>query len=144
MNLKRILLFMVAITVIFVLIDLYMRNHMNQRIHVLTQPLMMDGSAEAGHNYLLPAGTTLYFDKAFPEGFISYRIYVNVEGIDLPSEILADPTEIRPISAYPVDKSALIKLLKEYPITKNELAAILKSSYLSKEEIRELLKEYSN
>lgn len=117
---------------------------MNQRIHVLTQPLMMDGSAEAGHNYLLPAGTTLYFDKAFPEGFISYRIYVNVEGIDLPSEILADPTEIRPISAYPVDKSALIKLLKEYPITKNELAAILKSSYLSKEEIRELLKEYSN
>lgn len=130
---------------LFVITGLYKRSfNMSQRIHVLTQPLMLEGSTDAGHNYLLPAGTTLYYDQAFPEGFIRYRIYLNVEGVNLPSEILADPTEIRPISAYPVDKSSLIKLLKEYPVTKSELASILKSGELSKQDIREVLIQFSD
>lgn len=116
---------------------------MDQEIHTLEIPLMLSGSGQTGHNYLLPEGTTLYYDKAFPEGFISYRIYVNVEGIDLPSTTLNDPTEIRPITAYPIDKASLLKLIREYPLTKEDLASILKSKYLSKEEILEVLTEYS-
>lgn len=119
------------------------RIFMNQKIHTLESPLLLDGSSKTGHNYLLPTGTTLYYDKAFPEGFISYRIYVNVEGIDLPSTTLSDPTEIRPITAYPVDKASLLKLIREYPLTKEDLASILKSKYLSKEEILTILSEYS-
>jgi len=118
-------------------------EHKTQKIHTLEQPLMLEGSAQADHNYLLPSGTTLYLDKYFPEGFVRYRIYVNVEGIDLPSSTLADPTEIRPISAYPIDTASLVKLLHEYPLTKNELASILKSSQLSKQDIREVLSEYN-
>lgn len=132
----------VAIATLF-FASLYKRHNMSQRIHTLEYPLMLDGSAEAGHNYLLPAGTTLYFDQAYPEGFIRYRVYVNVEGISLQSSTLEDPTEVRPISAYPVDRAALAKLLREYPITKGELASILDSSQLSKQDIRDVLVEYS-
>ncbi|MGH8084816.1 MAG: hypothetical protein ACREPV_06030 [Lysobacter sp.] len=132
----------VAIATIF-FAGLLERHYMSQRIHTLEQPLMLEGSAEAGHNYLLPIGTTLYFDQAFPEGFIRYRVYFNVEGVDLQSSTLEDPSEIRPISAYPVDKAALAKLLREYPLTKGELASILKSSQLSKQDIRDVLVEYS-
>ncbi|MGQ4660632.1 hypothetical protein [Lysobacter sp. F6437] len=131
----------VAIATIFTS-GLIERYYMSQKIHTLEHPLMLEGSAEAGHNYLLPIGTTLYFDQAFPEGFIRYRVYLNVEGVDLESSTLADPSEIRPTSAYPVDGASLAKLLREYPLTKAELASILSSSQLSQNDIREVLAEY--
>ena len=133
----------VVVTTILVS-GLIKEHYISQRIHTLEHPLILDGSSEAGHNYLLPVGTTLYFDQAFPEGFIRYRVYVNVEGVDLQSAALSDPSEIRPISAYPVDRVALIKLLREYPLTKSELASILKSSHLSKQDIRDVLAEYGS
>ena len=146
MNAKMISLFAVWTVIVAAAVmyfsDIYKGQHMSQRFHTLEHPLMIDGSADTGHNYLLPAGTTLYFDHAFPEGFIRYRVYVNVEGVDLPSSTLDDPTEVSPLTAYPVDRGALAKLLREYPLTKGELASILKSSQLSKTDINELLIEY--
>ena len=113
------------------------------KTHKLEFPLMLTGSGMAGRNYLLPPGTTLYYEQAFPEGFIRYKIYVNVEGIDLKSTPQADPTLVEPISAYPIGNLELRKLLNEYPLSKEELASILKSGQLSKEEIKELLSEFS-
>lgn len=112
-------------------------------VHTLEYPLILDGSSAPGQNYLLPAGTTLYYDQGFPEGFVRYRVYVNVEGVKLEGRELADPTEISPISAYPVGKAELLKLIREYPLTKNELGSILKSEYLSKDDIKEVLVEFS-
>jgi len=111
--------------------------------HKLKFPLMLTGSGVGGRNYILPKGTTLYYEQAFPEGFVRYRLYVNVEGIDLPSELQDDPTLIEPISAYPIGNLELKKLLSEYPLTKDELSLILKSGQLSKDEIKELLTEFS-
>lgn len=113
------------------------------RIHKLEFPLMLEGSAAPGSNYLLPKGTTLYFEQAFPEGFVRYRIYVNVEGVDLPTRELADPTAIDPLSAYPIGKAELTKVLREYPLSKSDLVAILKSGQLPKQDIREILTEFS-
>lgn len=113
------------------------------KVHELEFPLMLEGSGVEGHNYLLPKGTKLYFEKSFPEGFARYRVYVNVEGVNLESREQSDPTTISPLMAYPVGKAELVKLLREHPITKDELAAILKSGQLSKEEIRAVLEEFS-
>lgn len=104
---------------------------------------MLTGSGVAGRNYLLPKGTTLYYEQAFPEGFVRYRMYVNVEGIDLQSTTLDDPTTIEPVSAYPVAGAELRDLLADYPLSKDDLASILRSGQLSKDEIRNLLREFS-
>jgi hypothetical protein len=144
---KKILTFLTLIFVagiILVVIKCYLiENQKMTKVHILKFPLMLTGSGVAGKNYILPEGTTLYLDQAFPEGFVRYKLYVNVEGVDLPSETLNDPTMIDPITAYPVGNLELKKLLSEYPMTKDELASILKSGQLSKDEIKELLTEYS-
>ena len=113
------------------------------KIHTLEFPLLLEGSGEKGRYYLLPKGTTLYFDKSYPEGFVRYKIFVNVDRFPLHSTELADPTEIRPITAFGIDKSDLKRLLSEYPLSKDDLVSILKSGQLSKEEIRETLAEFS-
>lgn len=113
------------------------------RVHTLEFPLLLDGSGAPGRNYLLPTGTTLCYEREFPEGFTSFRTYINVEGVNLKLTKLSDPTRIMPIGAYPIGKLELVKLLREYPLSKSDLAAILKSGQLSKEEIREVLMEFS-
>lgn len=106
-------------------------------------PLLLEGSSAPGQTYLLPKGTTLYYEQAFPEGFVRYRMYVNIEGVKLEPHQLADRTAISPVTAYPVGKAELRKLLSEYPLSKEDLQAILKSSVMTKEEIRSVLDEYS-
>lgn len=133
----------VVASLLAILAAYFQEFHKMVYVHTLEYPLMLDGSSAPGQNYLLPAGTTLYYDQAFPEGFVRYRVYVNVDGVKLEGRELADPTEISPISAYPAGKAELMKLLREYPLTKNELGSILKSGYLSKDEIKELLAEFS-
>lgn len=106
-------------------------------------PLLLEGSSAPGQTYLLPKGTTLYYEQAFPEGFVRYRMYVNVEGVKLEPHQLADPTAISPVTAYPVGQTELRKILSEYPLSKDDLRTILKSSVMTKDEIRSLLDEYS-
>jgi len=112
-------------------------------VHKLKAPLMFNGAGVAEQQYILPAGTSLYFDQAFPEGFVRYKVYFNVEGVNLESHESTDKFWLDPLTAFPPSRTETEKLLSGYPLKKNELAEILKSSYLSKEEIRELLLEYS-
>lgn len=117
------------------------------RVHKLQSPLLVtatntDGTADR-HDYLLPAGTSLYYDQAFPEGFVRYMVYVNVEGVLLESKETNEKFWLDPLTAYPVSKDDLKKLLDSYPLTKSELASVLKSGSISKQEIRDLLEEYS-
>ena len=113
------------------------------RVHELQFPLMLQGPVTSGTNYLLPKGTLLYYDQAFPEGFVRYRVYVNVDGVKLESRQLDDPTMVSPLTAYPVGKAELVKLLREHPLSKADLAAILSSGQLTKEEIRSVLEQFS-
>lgn len=113
------------------------------RVHELEFPLMLQSSVATGSSYLLPKGTMLYFDKSYPEGFTRFRVYINVDGIRLETRELADPTLISPLTAFPVDKAELGKLLHQHPITKEDLRTILGSQQLTKDEIRSLLEEFS-
>lgn len=112
-------------------------------VHKLEFPLVLTGAESTAHHYLLPHGTTLYYDQAFPEGFVRYKVYVNVEGVKLESHKATEKFWLDPLTAFPVDAEQLRKLLRDYPLTKDDLAAILKSSKISKTEIRGLLEEFS-
>jgi hypothetical protein len=112
-------------------------------VHELKQPLLLSGAGSPNTNYILPQGTSLYYDQAFPEGFVRYKVYINVEGVKLESREATEKFWLNPLSASPVDAAALRLLLREHPLTKQDLAAILKTSAISKDDIRELLTEYS-
>jgi hypothetical protein len=113
------------------------------RVHKLQTPLLLAGAGSPQHHYLLPAGTSLYYDQAFPEGFVRYKVYVNVEGTKLESKEITEKFWLDPLTAFPVGAEQLPKLLRDYPVSKEDLAAILKSGQISKADIRALLEEYS-
>lgn len=113
-------------------------------VHKLKEPLMLTGGPGSPHHqYLLPAGTSLYFDQAFPEGFVRYKVYVNVEGVSLDPKPPTEKFWLDPLVAFPVGKEQFSKLLKDYPLAKDEFREILASGALSKTEIRALLHEYA-
>jgi hypothetical protein len=91
---------------------------------------------------MLPVGTTLYFDKSFPEGFTRYKVYVNVDRMPLALRDLPDPSEINPLEARAFDRQALSQALRDYPLSRQELEAVLQSPHLTKEEIREVFNRY--
>lgn len=134
--------FLSFVTGVFITYGFLMEQSM-PLVHKLQAPLLFNGANATEHQYILPAGTSLYFDQAFPEGFVRYKVYFNVEGIRLESQETTDKFWLDPLTAFPPNEEEIKKMLKAYPLGKNELAAILKSSYLTKEEIRELLLEYS-
>ena len=102
------------------------------RVHTLEYPLVLSGAKENAPLKLLPAGTTLYLNKSYPEGFTRYIIYVNVDHSPLATHELDDPTLITPLTAFPLDKEDLRRLLMRNPISKEELVSILRSGQLSK------------
>lgn len=111
-------------------------------IHKLKHPLLLSGDEKTNTLSLLPIGTTLYFEKSYPEGFTSYKVYINVDRNPLKIELLKDPTTIIPIDAYVPDKNDLEKLLSDYPLTKKDLEAILRSGKISKDEIRDVFTNF--
>lgn len=72
------------------------------KVHVLKTPLVLVGDQPTAKLHLLPAGTTLYADQSYPEGFTRYRVYVNVDRMPLELKALADPTEVVPLEARPL------------------------------------------
>lgn len=147
---RRVAILVIATSAICSLSGFKLAQFMQERgqpllVHKLKVPLMLTGAPESPHRqYLLPAGTSLYFDQAFPEGFVRYKVYVNVEGVSLDPKPPTEKFWLDPLVAFPVENEQLSKLLKDYPLTKDELREILASDALSKTEIRALLTEYSN
>lgn len=113
------------------------------KVHKLEYPLMLSSDSPSKNTHMLPAGTVLYFDKSYPEGFTRYKVYINIDRIPLKLDDLNDATEISPIDAVAPSKDDLLKLLRDYPLTKSDFESILNSKRISKEEIREILAEYS-
>ena len=113
------------------------------KVHTLKAPLLLSSPEQSKNMHLLPKGTTLYFDKSFPEGFSRYKVYINIDRMPLALKDLSDPTEVIPIDATAPSQSDVRKLLLDYPITKDDLSAILKSGQLTKDDIRQLLVEFS-
>jgi hypothetical protein len=114
------------------------------QVHKLASPLLLKSNEETNGFSMLPKGTVLYFDRAYPEGFSRYKVYVNIDRMPLKLEKLADPTSIDPLEASAPDKETLKKLPREceYPLTKNDLDAMLKSGKFSRDEVKEVLEDF--
>lgn len=113
-------------------------------VHKLTEPLVLaGGDGGSVRTYLLPAGTSMYYDQAFPEGFVRYKVYVNVEGVNWEPKPTEEKFWVDPLSAFPVGRSQLAELIRNHPLTKEELRSILGGGSLSKDEIKALLREFS-
>ncbi|WP_284335726.1 hypothetical protein [Comamonas sp. NoAH] len=112
-------------------------------VYKLEFPLMLTGAGEVKQTYLLPKGTSLYYDQSFPEGFARYKVYINVEGVMLEPKQVTEKFWLDPLTAFPIGAEQLKQLLFEYPLSKEDLVAVLNSKSLSKEDIRSLLEEYS-
>jgi hypothetical protein len=112
------------------------------KVHTLKQPLLVSSEDSGKGLHMLPIGTTLYFDKGFPEGFTRYKVYVNVDRMPLPLRELSDPSEIDPVEARAFDKQTLIQALRGHPLTRQELATLLESPHLTREEVKEVFADY--
>lgn len=102
------------------------------------EPLLIAG--EQKHYSILPAGTVLYFDRAWPEGHQTYHVYFHFKG-HFKAES-ADPEMISPLWLRTVDPEELPKLLRDYPLTKNELVEILKARKITKAELVQIVREW--
>ena len=112
------------------------------KVHKLEFPLLLTSEDSLSNFHLLPKGTTLYFDKAYPEGFTRYKVYINIDRMPLTLTELSDPTLIDPLDAQALDKENLKKILRDYPLTKSDLESILKSGKISKDEVKEVLTDF--
>lgn len=112
--------------------------------HTLKFPLVLAPPVPDEAPSILPAGTTLYYVQSYPEGFSRYMFHIDVKGPQLTHEQLADPTTVRPLTAFAIDKWELKRLLDSGSVTRSGMKRILDSGVLSKDDIRELLAQYSN
>ncbi|CAM3493217.1 hypothetical protein [Cupriavidus taiwanensis] len=113
------------------------------KVHKLQYPLMLTGGNSDSPAAILPPGTSLYLDRTFPEGFVRYKVYINVEGTKLEPRDVTEEFWLDPLTATPFDKDSLHALLKRFPLGKDDFSAVLGSGQLTKEEIRDLLRAYS-
>ena len=113
-----------------------------EKIHVLMEPMIISSNVDGNVSHLLPAGTTLHFDKSYAEGFTRYRVYVNVDRMPLSLRDLNDPNEINPLEARAFDKSALAQALRDCLLTRQEIAATLQFQKLTKQDIREIFADH--
>lgn len=106
--------------------------------YTIKEPLLIAG--EQKYYSILPAGTVLYFDRAWPEGHQTYHVYFHFKG-DFKADI-ADASMISPLWLRTVDPEELLKLMKEYPVTKDELVEIIKARKVSKAEMVQIIREW--
>lgn len=125
-------------------VGLCMREHPKPLVHRLMEPMALaGGEGGAARTYLLPAGTSLYFDQAFSEGFVRYKVYVNVAGVSWEPKPAEEEFWIDPLSAFPVGRDQLAELIRNHPLTREELRGILGGGSLSKDEVKALLREFA-
>lgn len=106
--------------------------------YATAEPLLLFG--EQQHYSILPKGTVLYFDRAWPEGHQTFHVYFHIKG-EFKAE-RADPELISPLWLQRVDPEGLPKLMKDYPLTKDELVEILKARQITKAELTAILQDW--
>jgi hypothetical protein len=122
----------------FLLSDTGALNTATKTAYTVKEPLLIAG--EQKYYSILPAGTVLYFDRAWPEGHQTYHAYFHFKG-DFKTDP-ADANMISPLWLRTVDPEELSKLLKDYPITKEELVEILKTRKITKADLIQIVREW--
>jgi hypothetical protein len=106
--------------------------------YTLKEPLLIAGDQQ--HYSILPAGTVLYYDRAWPEGHQTYHVFFHFKG-DFKA-VPADPEMISPLWLRTIDPEELPNLLNDYPVTKDELVKILKARKITKAELLQIARDW--
>lgn len=115
-------------------------NTADKKVHILSEPLRI-ASANVNQYYLLPAGTTLYYDKSLDEGPDRFYVYINVEGPRRKLEDLRRPDLIAPLTAHPLEQEDIVNAITKYPINKGDLVKLLNAKPLTRHEAQEIIDE---
>lgn len=111
----------------------------NERSHVLEKPLLVQPKAGPSVG-VLPAGTRLYYDRSFPEGFDLFHVYVRVEGAGLELSPLERPGSIEPLG---IDAVAPGRSGEDHRrIDLGELRAVLDAFGAERQDVAALLHSY--
>ncbi len=109
----------------------------------LKEPLLLESEGKSQDFHVLPAGTALYKDRDFPEGFTRYIIYLNIKSDFAAEEIVSDkPNLIDPIWGHAVRRDDLPFLMATTPVTKADLERILKARKMTREELAQIVRDW--
>lgn len=138
----KLVLFSASLAANFYFIAEHQKMNEEKKVHTLKAPMVFETSSEHDPYYLLPAGTNLYFDKAFPEGHVRYIAYLNYKGPELELHTPEKPNLIDPAWIRQIEKSELGEVLNKYPLSKADLEKILHATSISREELIEVINNY--
>jgi hypothetical protein len=114
----------------------------------LQEPLLLEvlePGAQQRNFHVLPAGTPLFKEYDFPEGFTQYKVYINIKAQFAAEEIVTDkPNLTDPIWAYPVKPEDLPKLIADTPVSKDDLVRILKARKMTREDLAQIVREWQD
>ncbi len=130
-------------TLIFVVSNGLMRTHSMDMVKI-REPLLIAGRSGDENYYVLPRGTTLYYDQSYPEGFSRYMVYFNHQGIIAGDEVPMKPeyggTLIDPLWLTNVDADTLKEIFKRFPLSKKDIAEAIKANEITKDDLADIIR----
>lgn len=128
---------------VFVVLNSLSKSHGVPMIKT-KEPLLIEGSNGDDNAYVLPLGTTLYYDQSYPEGFSRYWVYFNHKGVIAGDEVPMKPeyrgSLIDPLWLSNVDADTLKEMFKRFPLSKHDIAAAIKANALSKDDLADIIR----
>ena len=110
----------------------------------LQEPLLLESEGKSQDFHVLPAGTALYKDRDFPEGFTRYVVYLNIKSEFAAEEIVSEKQNlVDPIWGHPVQRDDLPFLMANTPVTKDDLVRILKARKMTREELAQIVRDWN-
>lgn len=108
------------------------------------EPFVIEGPNDDGRNYMLPAGTVLYHDKHYGEGFTRYIVYFNYKGPIAHDEVPMEPKYggvlIAPLWLSDVEAQDVDANVRRLPISRADVAAAVKSGDITREDLAAILR----
>ncbi len=101
----------------------------------LTQPLVVFSHLKGQTVGMIPAGATLTFRDALPEGVERFEVIINVEGQRLATERRAPQVGIAPLTSLPSDVPPELRRR----ISLDDLGSLLESVGVTRPDLEELL-----
>ncbi len=106
--------------------------------------MLIEGPNSDESYYVLPAGTTLYYDKSFSEGHDRYIVYFYHKGViayeDVPMKPEYKGNFVSPLWMSNVDADALKKMFKRFPLSKEDVAAVVKANGITKDDMADIIR----
>lgn len=108
------------------------------------EPMLIEGQGGDNNYYVLPMGTTLYYDKSFPEGHDRYVVYLNHKGT-IAHEEVAMKSEyggsfVDPLWLANIDADTLKEIFKRFPLSKKDISAALKANEITKDDLADIIR----